>query len=889
MKIEKSNVLVTIAIAVVTFSFWAWINRPEPEPAWPDKIQGFSFAPMRLGHDPTQGLLPTVEEIDEDLALLAGRTYAVRTYTVDATLGEIPRLARKYGINVAIGAWINGEPEKDWAELDKMIQIATANRRNVVRAVVGNEVLLRGDVSVEELIPFLDKARQELGVPVSTAEPWHVWLKNPELAEHVDYLGVHMLPYWEGIDAEGSIDYIMGRMKELQEAFPGKPIVISEVGWPSNGRTRRSAVATVSNQGMFLRRFLQRAEEEKLVYYIMEAFDQPWKRDTEGAVGAYWGVWDAERKPKFEFSRPIVQIPQWRTLAGMSVVIAAITLALLLVDSRTLRRRGRSFLAVVAYAAASAAVWVTYDYTQQYLTVQTVIVGALLILGMIGVIAVLLTEAHEWAEALWTRERRRPFRPLAVEDAELPFVSVHVPAYNEPPDMLGATLQALAAIDYPRYEVVVVDNNTKDPAVWQPVEALCRELGPRFRFFHVDPLAGFKAGALNFALDHTAPEAEIVAIIDSDYVVHPRWLRDLAPQFREPEVAIVQAPQDYRDSGENLFKAMCYAEYRGFFYVGMITRNERNAIIQHGTMTMVRRRDLEAVGRWGDWCITEDAELGLRIFEHGRQALYIPRSYGRGLMPDRFIDYKKQRYRWAYGAVQILRRHAGCLLGRGRGAARLTLGQRYHFVAGWLPWLADGVNLLFNLAAIGWSLAMIAAPKHVDPPLPIFAILPLALFVFKAGKLIYLYRTRVGASLGQTLAAAVSGLSLAHTIARAVLSGLVTSNQPFFRTPKMERAGRLRASLSAAREEILFLTALWLAAAGILMGPGTDSPDMMLWVVMLLNQSLPYTTSLMMAVVAGFPRLPAGGLGRNWPTSSDVLGGEPPPAAPPPQGAVPAP
>ena len=125
--------------------------------------------------------------------------------------------------------------------------------------------------------------------------------------------------------------------------------------------------------------------------------------------------------------------------------------------------------------------------------------------------------------------------------------------------------------------------------MWRPVEQHCAQLGARFRFFHVDPLPGFKAGALNFALAHTAPDAEIVAVIDSDYQVEPHWLRDLVPGFAEPKVAIVQAPQDYRDGGESAFKAMCYAEYHGFFHIGMITRNERNAIIQHGTMTLVRR------------------------------------------------------------------------------------------------------------------------------------------------------------------------------------------------------------------------------------------------------------------------------------------------------------
>ena len=156
-------------------------------------------------------------------------------------------------------------------------------------------------------------------------------------------------------------------------------------------------------------------------------------------------------------------------------------------------------------------------------------------------------------------------------------VSIHVPAYNEPPAMLCATLDALALLDYPDFEILVVDNNTHDPAVWQPVEAHCRRLGPRFRFFHVDPLAGFKAGALNFALRHTAPEAAVVAVIDSDYQVDANWLKDLVPLFESSRTAIVQAPQDYRDADANAFKAMMYAEYRGFFYIGMITRNERNA------------------------------------------------------------------------------------------------------------------------------------------------------------------------------------------------------------------------------------------------------------------------------------------------------------------------
>jgi cellulose synthase/poly-beta-1,6-N-acetylglucosamine synthase-like glycosyltransferase len=529
----------------------------------------------------------------------------------------------------------------------------------------------------------------------------------------------------------------------------------------------------------------------------------------------------------------------------------------LLIDASTLTHHGRSFLAVIAYALATAVVWIIYDYLQQYLSVSAIIVGIVMLIGMIGVIIVVLVEAHEWAETLWVRERRRELVAINVADRDLPMVSIHVPAYNEPPDMMIETLNALARLDYPRYEVIVIDNNTTDPEVWKPVETHCRKLGERFRFFHVDPLSGYKSGALNYTLARTAEDAEVIGVIDSDYIVEPNWLRELAPQFQRPETAIVQAPQDYRDAHANIFKAMCYAEYRGFFYIGMVTRNERNAIIQHGTMTLVRRTALEEVGGWSEWCITEDAELGLQIFRQGHEAIYIPKSYGRGVMPDSFSGYRDQRFRWAYGAVQIMRRHAAELMGL--ASTRLSPGQRYHFVAGWLPWIADGVNLLFNMAALGWSFAMVAAPLQVDPPLIIFSVLPLALFSFKVSKVIYLYRgARIVGTARQTLAAAIAGLALSHSIARAMWQGLVTSDKPFLRTPKMEQATALARALASAREEILLMIALWTAAAAVAYHSGSDALDLLLWIIVLLVQSVPYLAALLVAVLSAFPKLRAG-------------------------------
>ncbi len=868
---KRVNFLICIAIAVVCVSFWALINRPEQEPPWPSRIQGFSFSPFRAGESSITGPYPTEAEIDSDLALLSDKTYAVRTYSVQGTLAKIPAMARKYKLNVALGAWISKDMARNEAEIASVIQLTCENWRNVVRVVVGNESLLRNEVTVEQLEGYLDRVRagiRDAGIktPVSTAEPWHVWFKHPELGDHVDYVATHMLPYWEGIPLDHAVDYVVEHVNLLKETFPDKPIVISEVGWPSNGRTRHLAIASPAAEAMFLRRFLARAEKEKYIYYVMEAFDQPWKAASEGAVGAYWGVYDVNRHPKFAFTSPIVNIPQWRSLAAISVAIAVITFALLLIDSHTLQKRGRSFLALIAFAAATAGVWIVYSYSRQYLTVSTVLVGLLMVIGMIGVVMVLLAEAHEWAEAIWVSRWRRPFVPVTVPEEDMPVVSVHVPAYNEPPDMLIETLNALAALDYPHFEVLVIDNNTHDPAVWRPVQAHCEKLGSRFRFFHEDPLAGFKAGALNFALAHTAAEASVVAVIDSDYIVSPNWLRDLATQFATPSVAIVQAPQDYRDDTDNMFKAMCYAEYRGFFYIGMITRNERNAIIQHGTMTMVRKSVLEEVGGWAEWCITEDAELGLKIFEKGYEAVYIAQSYGKGVMPDTFIDFKKQRFRWAYGAVRIMRRHARTLLLP--GGSRLTWGQRYHFIAGWLPWIADSINLLFTLAALAWSVLMCMMPLKFDPPLVMLSVMPMSLFIFKVAKMLYLYRNRVKANITQTLASALAGLSLSHIISKAILQGFFTKGVPFFRTPKLASSHALFHALQSAREEGLIALSLWVSVLAVAIRQGTDTPDELMWIMVLVIQSIPYLASVVMAVISGFSRVPARIIGQMTETPS---------------------
>ena len=291
----------------------------------------------------------------------------MRTYSVLGSLGNIPELAAKHNISVALGIQLSKDANrKRGGDAHRHRAGARASQRRARHRRQRGAAARRPHV--EELRQHLDRARKAIRQPVGYADTWATWLKHPEIAQHVDFIAVHLFPYWEGVDVEAAVDFCFRELKAVQDAYPKKPVIIGEIGWPSEGRIRAGAVASVSNEALFLRQFLARAEKEGERYYIMEAFDQPWKARDEGAVGAYWGIYDVDRQPKFEFTAPIVRIPEWHMLAAISVTLALLMLGVFYMHSGSLRTRGRTLLAIVVYAAATITVWVIYDYTQQYLT-----------------------------------------------------------------------------------------------------------------------------------------------------------------------------------------------------------------------------------------------------------------------------------------------------------------------------------------------------------------------------------------------------------------------------------------------------------------------------------------------------------------------------------------
>ena len=849
MRKKIAIALVLVAILVTNFSIWSYVNNPLQLQPWTKKTMGITFDPMRKQDTQTNGSYPSLADIDSDLKLLSQSFFAVRTYSVAKGMDQVPQLAEKYHLNVTLGAWIGQDALKNQQELELLVKAVNEHDDNIVRVLVGNEVMLRRDISEQALIDDIRYVKQRVNRQVSTSDTWQNWVLHPKVAAEVDFIAVHLLPYWEGLAADDAVEYVFKQYYLLKKTYPDKNIVITEVGWPSDGQPFRNAIPSRANQAKFLREFINRADKEKVNYYIIEAFDQPWKKSLEGSVGAYWGLFDSDRHPKYPMNAALLIVPGWKHWAACASVLSLALIGLFFYNRRSLKLPALLFFGLIANLVASTIFWLVSIGAHQYQTKFTLAVWILLLMMQAMAALILLIEGLEIAEVIWHKKTTRSFQPLTPpDDFSFPKVSIHLPIHNEPPEMVRLTLEALARLDYPNLEVLVIDNNTKDPAVWQPVEADCLRLGSMFRFFHLDNWPGFKAGAINYALEQTAQDASIIALIDSDYIVSPNWLKSMVPYFDNERVGFVQSPQDYRDAKQSTFKNFCYWEYAGFFNIGMVQRNEYNAIIQHGTMTMIRKDALLKVGSWSQWCICEDSELGLRLYEAGYDSVYSNQSFGQGLMPDTLSGYMSQRFRWVYGAMQIIKKHWRSFIPNKKSP--LTPAQRYYFVAGWLPWFSDGLALIFGISSLLLSALVLYDPSHRELPTGAFLLPTMGLFTFKIIRSLWLYRARVPCTLLQSLGAFLTGLSLTHTVAKGVILGLFTSGKPFMRTPKLEKHSPFLVGLLTIKQELVLLILFATAISAMSNVTAFDNTTGKLWIAILIVQAVPYLATLLTLLVS---------------------------------------
>jgi len=425
------------------------------------------------------------------------------------------------------------------------------------------------------------------------------------------------------------------------------------------------------------------------------------------------------------------------------------------------------------------------------------------LLWLLEVFAALLCCAYLWeiCDALGTEHWERRITPttrLSVPDSDLPMVSLHVPAHNEPPEMVIETLRSLLRLDYPRYEIILIDDNTDDEALWRPVEAWCERHGVKFA--HLDNWPGYKSGALNYALRRlTSPEADVIGVVDSDYQIEPGFLRRCAPPFADPWIGFVQSPQDYRDWTQARYYRRLYYSYKYFFAVSQPSRNEHDGAIFAGTMGLIRRVALDELGGWDEWCITEDAELSLRLLQAGWSGLHVDQSFGRGIMPLTFEALKGQRYRWCFGGIQLLRMHWRSMMpGRQGRENHLSAGQRWAYLAGAAQWYGDLLSLLFFIFLLAGAANLATGGGQLFRKLTLFLVSAVPVMVLLGlVRAITLLRRGTGASWRDAIGAFFIWQSTSLVVARASVLGLFAKKAAFLRTPKTSEQTRWWEALRA--------------------------------------------------------------------------------------------
>lgn len=418
--------LLFISLGIIASAWW-WLATPVTlvrapiDPA--AKLECVSYAPFRgeqTPHDSTLVVPP--EQIAEDLAELAKVSKCIRTYSIDNGLDKVPELASKVGLKVLLGIWLGRDHAKNAILADHAIALARNNHGTISAIIVGSEVLLRGDMVVNDLREIIRSVKRRTDVPVTYADVWEFWLRYREIGADVDFVTVHFLPYWEDVPvhAEHAASHVDQVRLQIVSAFPGKEILIGETGWPSFGRMRDGALASRINQARFISEILDRAARDKFRVNLFEAYDEPWKRKWEGTVGGYWGAFDATgRKPKYPAGVEISNHPSWKLqmASGLAFCVCIFIVALL-----TPRRQSSGPAAWVAVAICATVGGVLLGIGTEKMLLESFGAGGWLLNGLLlaaGTAAPLLA-AHAlmsgiplptFAEVLSPPDRRAPSWP----------------------------------------------------------------------------------------------------------------------------------------------------------------------------------------------------------------------------------------------------------------------------------------------------------------------------------------------------------------------------------------------------------------------------------------------------------------------------------------------
>lgn len=307
------------------------MGAPQPLPDAPaGRLHCLSYTPFEPGdRNARHPSAVSPARIDQDLRALRAYTDCLRLYTPLGNTPLVMEVASREGFQILLGAWIGSDLDQNEKEIDAALALTARYPQTIRTLVVGNEVLLRREMSADRLAALIREVRERSAVPVAYADVAHFIAFNPQVADAAELLMIHLLPYWDDPappPARQAVGQVLTQYREFHQQFPHKELMLGETGWPSAGRARGPGRASRLEQARFIREFARAAQPVGIRYNLIEAIDQPWKRAAEGTVGGYWGLLDEYRRPKFSLQGPVSEWPDWPRQAAISTAVCALSL-----------------------------------------------------------------------------------------------------------------------------------------------------------------------------------------------------------------------------------------------------------------------------------------------------------------------------------------------------------------------------------------------------------------------------------------------------------------------------------------------------------------------------------------------------------------------------------
>jgi exo-beta-1,3-glucanase (GH17 family) len=260
-------------------------------------MHGICFSLYEDGQEP--GDVITEAQVARRINILKPHTKWIRSFSCIEGNEHIPRIAHENGLKTMVGAWLSDDLEANEEEIEALIDLAEKGYVNI--AAVGNEVLYRNELTLEQLLAYMERVKKAVGseVQVGYVDAYYEFTVHPELAQACDVILSNCYPYWEGCPIEHSLNHMRSMYGQASDAAQGKQVIVTETGWPSHGGGLKGALASETNAMKYFIDTQKWSREAGIDVFYFSSFDESWKTGDEGDVGAYWGLWDKNEKLKF--------------------------------------------------------------------------------------------------------------------------------------------------------------------------------------------------------------------------------------------------------------------------------------------------------------------------------------------------------------------------------------------------------------------------------------------------------------------------------------------------------------------------------------------------------------------------------------------------------------